>query len=77
MNDDNLHDIDWITSPRNLSSSTGLQNREERRKIVSQWKGLLLAEAHKDSRRLKNLGDEFSRHEGNTLGWEHCDDKLR
>ncbi|KAF9131353.1 hypothetical protein BGX30_013138 [Mortierella sp. GBA39] len=59
-----LHDMDWITSPRNLSSSTGQQNREERRKIVSQWKGLLLAEAQKDSKRLKMLGDEFQKHEG-------------
>ncbi|KAG9072928.1 hypothetical protein KI688_000709 [Linnemannia hyalina] len=62
-NVDKLHDMDWMTSPRNLSSSTGLQNRKERRKIVSQWRGLLLAEAHKDSKRLKMLGDEFQRHE--------------
>lgn len=76
-NVDKLYDIDWIISPRNLSSSAGLQNREERRKIVSQWRGLLLADANKDSKRLKKLDGEFPRHEGNTLGWEYCDNRLR
>lgn len=76
-NVDKLYDMDWIISPRNLSSSIGLQNREERRKIIFQWRGLLLADANKDSKRLKKLDGEFPRHEGNTLGWEYCDNRLR
>ncbi|KAF9128867.1 hypothetical protein BG015_004277, partial [Linnemannia schmuckeri] len=57
-NDDKLHDLDWISSPRNSE-----QSREERRRIVSQWRGLLLAEEHKDRKRFQKLGDEFTRHE--------------
>lgn len=61
-----------MTSPRNSK-----KGREERCRVVSEWKELLLAEAHKDIRLQKRLGNEFPRHEEGTSWWEYCDEQLR
>ncbi|KAF9906062.1 hypothetical protein EC991_001070 [Linnemannia zychae] len=70
------HELDWMTLPQRTKSTE--RSREERSKIVAQWRGELLAEANKDKKRMaKQQLNEFPKTEANTLGWKYCDDELR
>ncbi|KAK3845696.1 MAG: hypothetical protein J3R72DRAFT_520864 [Linnemannia gamsii] len=72
----NLYDLDWMALPRRTEHTKN--NQEVRRKIIAQWRGVLLGEANKDRKRMaKERSCEFLRTERNTLGWEYCDDVLK